>query len=752
MPTKKISRTVKSLKIKPAKKQLAGKPLIVTSGLPYANGPIHIGHLVEYIQTDIIVRALKLAGKEVVYCCADDTHGTPIEVNALKLGIKPEELVAKYYKEHQKDFADYLVKFDSFYHTNSAENRFLSDFVFNALKAAGFIYTKEIEHTYCPNCKRFLPDRFVKGKCPKCGAEDQYGDVCEACGASYSTIELVKPYCAICKTAPVKKKSLHYFFKLSNFTEKLGDWLTTNKNLPSETRNQMLRWVEEGLKDWDISRDGPYFGFKIPGEENKYYYVWLDAPIGYISSLAHYFKGDTTKAIDFWNKSDILHIIGKDIAYFHFLFWPATLMGAELNLPNTILVHGFLTVNGEKMSKSRGTFLTAAEFLKIAKPEYLRFYYASRLDRTPTDIDLNLNDFKEKINSELVANIANFCYRTLSFANTQLESKLGHIAKQDSKLVKQLEAKFAEAIRAYENYEIKDAVKKILEISSEGNGYFQSNQPWKIIKEGSEGKARAKEVVTLAANIVKNLSILLKPIVPDFAEKIEKQLKLNGKLTFDDLGFNLEEHEISSAEIVFKNIEKLELKTEEPFSKPEPKGGSENRRRDLATAKLAVSSGELHCSESGFSLLNLKVGKILEAKQHPDADKLIILQIDLAKEGKRQVVAGMTQFYKPEELVGKKIVLVTNMKPAKLRGVESNGMMLAAELAGKVKVLEAPNSQPGEQVFIAGVKPGDKQITIEEFAEIMLAAKGKKVYCGNKQLKTKTEDIFADIGDGAIIK
>ena len=714
MLKKTIARKAKTLKSK-----IVGKPLIVTNGLTYSNGPIHIGHILEYIQTDIIARALKLAGREVIYCCGEDTHGTPIEVAALQLGIKPEELVAKYYKEHKQDIENYLVSPDSFYTTNSAESKFLSDFIFNALKAAGLIYTKEIELTYCPNCKRFLPDRFVKGKCPKCKTNDQYGDVCEACGASYATIELIEPYCSICKTTPIKKKSLHYFFKLSDFNEKLGNWLTENKNLPSETRNQMLRWVEEGLKDWDISRDGPYFGFKIPGEENKYYYVWLDAPIGYISSLANYFKGDTTKAIDVWNKSDIVHIIGKDIAYFHFLFWPATLMGAELNLPNTILVHGFLTVNGEKMSKSKGTFITAAEFLKIAKPEYLRFYYASRLDRTPTDIDLNLNDFKEKINSELVSNIANFCYRTLSFANTQFESKLGSISNsaEDKKLLKQLEAKFVEAIKAYENYEIKDAVKKILEISSEGNGYFQNNQPWKIIKEGSEGKARAKEVVTFAANIVKNLSILLKPIVPDFAGKIEKQLKLNSKLTFADLGFNLEEHEISRAEIVFKNIENIELKTEEPFSK-----------------------------------LNLKVGKILEAKQHPDADKLIVLQIDLAKEGKRQVVAGMTQFYKPEELVGKKIVLVTNMKPAKLRGVESNGMMLAAELAGKVKVLEAPKSQPGEQVFVSGIKPGEKQITIEEFAEIKLAMKGKKAYCGNKQLKTKAEDIFADIGDGASIK
>jgi methionyl-tRNA synthetase len=716
MPKKTTAGKGKLLNSKPAKKQLAGKPLIVTSGLPYANGPIHLGHLVEYIQTDIIVRALKLAGKEVIYCCADDTHGTPIEVNALKLGIKPEELIAKCYKEHQQDLADYHIKFDSFYSTNSAENKKLADFIFEALKEAGLIYTKEIELTYCPNCKRFLPDRFVKGKCPKCEAEEQYGDSCEACGASYSTTELVNPHCVICKTTPVKKKSLHYFFKLSEFNEKLGDWLTTNKNLPSETKNQMLRWVEDGLKDWDISRDGPYFGFKIPGEENKYYYVWLDAPIGYISSLAHYFKGDTTKAVEHWNKSDILHVIGKDIAYFHFLFWPATLMGAKLNLPNTILVHGFLTVNGEKMSKSRGTFITANEFLKLTNPEYLRFYYASRLDRTPTDIDLNLNDFKEKINSELVSNIANFCYRTLSFANTQLDSKLGKISKQDAKLAKQLEAKFSKVVESYQNYEIKDAVKQILEISSEGNAYFQSNAPWKIIKEGSEGKARAKEVVTLAANIVKNLSILLKPIVPDFAEKIEQQLKLNN-LTFADLGFNLEEHEINRAEIVFKNIEQLEIKTEEPFAK-----------------------------------LNLKVGKILEAKQHPDADKLIVIQVDLGNHGKRQVVAGMTQFYRPEELVGKKIVLVTNMKPAKLRGVESNGMMLAAELAGKVKVLEAPKSQPGEQIFIAGVKPGEKQITIEEFAEIKLTTKDKKAYCGNKQLKTKAEDISVDIADGAAIK
>ncbi|RMF07194.1 methionine--tRNA ligase, partial [Candidatus Woesearchaeota archaeon] len=364
----------------------SGRPVLVTSALPYANGSIHIGHLVEYIQTDIWVRFLKLIGKNAIYCCADDTHGAPIEINASKQGISPEELIAKYYKEHTEDFSKFLIKFDSYYSTNSPENRHYAELIFSRLKEGGHIVTKEEEHTYCEHCKRFLPDRYVKGKCPKCGAEDQYGDVCEKCNATYSTVDLVDPYCVLCKNPPVRKKSRHYYFRLSHFSDFLRDWISSNKELQPEVRNHVLSWIDEGLDDWCISRDGPYFGFKIPGEENKYFYVWLDAPIGYISSTANYCKthGNKCSAEDYWtgNKADIYHFIGKDIIYFHLLFWPAMLKASGFNLPRNVFVHGFLTVNHEKMSKSRGTFLTAREFLEFGNPEHLRYYYAANLSRS----------------------------------------------------------------------------------------------------------------------------------------------------------------------------------------------------------------------------------------------------------------------------------------------------------------------------------------------------------------------------------
>ncbi|MFC2016739.1 methionine--tRNA ligase, partial [Chloroflexota bacterium] len=381
--------------------------VIVTSALPYANGPIHIGHLVEYIQTDIFVRFLRLIGKDVVYCCADDTHGAPIEIKARELGIKPEQLIAKFFKEHQEDFKNFHIKFDSYYTTNSKENKYFSDLIFERLKKKGLIYKKEIEVTYCEHCKRTLPDRYVKGKCPKCKAADQYGDVCEVCNAAYKTVDLIEPYCTICKNKPVRKSSEHYFFKLSKLSGFLEKWIKTNKNLQQETKNFVLNWIKDELEDWNISRDGPYFGFKIPNEENKYYYVWLDAPIGYISSLANYLKS-TKKAEKTWNESKIIHFIGKDITYFHFLFWPAMLYAADLKLPEDIVVHGFLTVNNEKMSKSRGTFFTAKEFLEKYDAEHLRYYYGNVLSKKLADIDLNFDEFRQRINNELVGNLGNF--------------------------------------------------------------------------------------------------------------------------------------------------------------------------------------------------------------------------------------------------------------------------------------------------------------------------------------------------------
>jgi methionyl-tRNA synthetase len=680
---------------------MANKRILVTSALPYANGSIHIGHLVEYIQTDILVRVLRLNKEEVIYCCADDTHGTAIEINARKKGITPERFIEDCYKEHTRDFESYHIKFDSYYTTNSPENKRYSEEIFGELKKKGHIYTKEIELTYCEKCKRFLPDRYVKGKCPKCGAADQYGDVCESCNTAYKTTDLVEPYCTICGSKPIRKMSNHYFFRLSSFSEKLESWLAANKNLQPEVRNQVLSWIKNGLEDWNISRDGPYFGFKIPGEENKYFYVWLDAPIGYIASTANYCKGKSLTAEDYWKKpgSEIIHIIGKDIIYFHLLFWPAVLMGSGYNLPDSIIVHGFLTVNGEKMSKSRGTFLNASEFLGLSKPEYLRYYYASSLSRTMTDINLDLEDYQEKINSELVSNIANFFYRVLSFCNKNFDSEL--LPAEESFLTR---FGYESIIKDYKGLETRNALKQILALSTDGNRYFQDNEPWQKVKTD---RAKAQQAVSNSVNLLKDINILLKPILPVFTQEIEKQLGIKDQ-DFSGLGKNLGKHKIGTAEIIIKNIDKIELKAKDKFSD-----------------------------------FDLRVAKIKSCKSHPNADKLVVLGLELGGGEERTIAAGIRPYYPDEELIGKHIIIVYNLKPALLRGVESKGMLLAASTSKGVFVLSAQSSKPGDSVYALGVdKAPKREITIDEFlsCEIVADEKGSISYNG-KTLKTDTEPI-----------
>ncbi len=672
--------------------------ILVTSALPYANGSIHIGHLVEYIQTDIFVRFLRIAGEDVIYCCADDTHGTPIEINAAKKGKTPEEFIKHYHQEHISDFDKYHIKFDSYYTTNSPENKHYVHKIFNRLKQKGHIYTKDIELTYCENCKRFLPDRYVRGKCPECGAEDQYGDICEKCNTAYKTTDLVEPRCSICHKTPVTKKSNHYFFRLSEFSDKLKDWLVNNKNLQSEIRNQVLNWIENGLDDWNISRDGPYFGFKIPGEDEKYFYVWLDAPVGYIASTANYCKDKDCTAEDYWEKqgAKIIHFIGKDIIYFHLLFWPAVLMGADFNVPDDIVVHGFLTVNREKMSKSRGTFLTASEFAEIANPEYLRYYYASNLPRNMKDVDLDLDDFRQKINRELIAKVGNFFYRVLHFANKRLD---GEIGPAEESFLKRFN--YQPIINDYENVEFRSAVKKIIHLCNDGNKYFQDNEPWAL-----EDKQKVRQVISNSVNLVRDINILLKPILPVFTEKIEKQL--NTQATIKDLGTNLGEHKVNPAKILLDNIEELNLETKDPFTD-----------------------------------LDLRVAEIRSVKDHPDADKLLVMEIDLGKE-KRTIVAGLKKHYDKEELVGKKIVVVKNLKPAKLRGIESQGMLLAADSSEGPKILEAKQSNPGEKVT-AGLKGSPKEVVeFSDFKEIKIKAKGGEIFYRNKKLHTQSEKIKTD--------
>jgi len=674
--------------------------------LPYANGSIHIGHLVEYIETDIFVRFLRLVEEDVVYCCADDTHGAPIAIKAEQLKIKPEELIAKYNKEHLQDFKDFLIKFDSYYTTNSKENKYFSDLIFERAKKKGFIYTKEVEVTYCEHCKRNLPDRYVKGKCPKCGAEDQYGDVCEKCNAAYATVDLVDPYCTICHNTPIRKLSNHYFFKLSTFSGILEKWLNENKNLQPEIVNFILNWIKEGLRDWDISRDGPYFGFNIPGEKDKYYYVWLDAPIGYISSFSNTLGLDVKKAEKEWNKSKIIHFIGKDIIYFHYLFWPAMLTAADLQLPEYIVTHGFLTVQGQKMSKSRGTFMTARQFLNRYKPEYLRYYYAKVLSKKMSDINLDFDDFRDSINNELVANIGNFCYRTISFTNKFFNGQIKEI-DDDESIINEISERVEQIKKSYVDVNTLEAVKNILAISSLGNKYFQEKEPWKLINEDKE---KAQQVLGLCLNIAKNLAIVAAPILPGVSHELQKQLGLKD-LKWNDINFNFKNKKIKKEKIL---VEKLKEAKKEIFP------------------------------------LDLRVAEVVEIREHPEADKLFILKVNLGSE-QRQIVAGLREHYQKEELLNKKIVVVCNLKPAKLKGKLSQGMLLAGEKDNQVGILYADKSDSGDAVTIEDADLDKNQINIEQFSKLCIKVKEGKVLFNDKVLKTEKEEIKVEkVSEGAV--
>ncbi len=533
--------------------------ILITSALPYANGSIHLGHLVEYIQTDIFVRFLKLTGRDAVYMCADDTHGTPIEVKARQKGIRPEELVAIYHEEHQKDFSDFHINFDCFYTTNSPENRHHSELIFGRLRDRGHVVKRPVAQYYCEKDERFLPDRFIKGTCPNCGTQDQYGDVCEACGTAYTPTDLADPHCAICGTAPVIRESVHYFFTLSAYETFLREWVATPGRLQPEIRKFIENWFREGLRDWDISRDGPYFGFKIPGEENKYFYVWLDAPIGYIATTQKFCEASGRDFASYWleSKSQIYHVIGKDIVYFHTLFWPAMLQGAGYSLPTRVLVHGFLTINGEKMSKSRGTFINARDYLDHLDPQYLRYYYAAKLGAQPDDLDLNLEDFATRVNAELINKIANLVSRVVPFVNKNFSARLRQLPPGRDALIGEMLNHVPAVRQNYEAMEFSRAVQDIVAISDVANKYFQDSVPWDLVKTDS---GAAHDVCTLALNACRTVTALIKPILPRFAADVERILRIP-ELRFDDAAhFDLVNHDIGPFERLVERVDPKKVK------------------------------------------------------------------------------------------------------------------------------------------------------------------------------------------------
>ena len=532
--------------------------ILVTSALPYANGEIHLGHLLEYIQTDIWVRFQKMQGNECHYVCADDAHGTPIMLKADELGIDPEELIAGVSERHQADFKDFNVNFSQFHSTHSEENRYFSELIYSRLKDSGFIKTRVISQAFDPEKQMFLPDRFIKGECPKCGADDQYGDNCEACGATYSTTDLINARSVVSGAVPIEKESEHYFFDLPQFEKQLKDW-TNAGHLQDEVSNKLAEWFEQGLQQWDISRDKPYFGFQIPGTEDKYFYVWLDAPIGYMASFKKLCDNSDLEFDDFFAKgsdTELYHFIGKDIVYFHALFWPATLMGSNFRTPNAIFAHGFLSVNGQKMSKSRGTFIQARTYLQTLNPECLRYYYAYKLSSKIDDIDLNLEDFKQRVNSDIVGKVVNIASRSASFVVKKYDKELSaQCIEQD--LYNEFVAAGPEIAARYEARNFGHAMRSIMKLADKANQYIDEKKPWQLAKE--EGKAQeVHEVTSLAINLFRVLMTYLKPVLPEMAKSSEEFLNIDS-LNWDDIENPLTSHHINKFKPLMTRIEDEQL-------------------------------------------------------------------------------------------------------------------------------------------------------------------------------------------------
>ncbi len=671
------------------------RKIVVTSALPYANGPIHIGHLVEYLQTDIWVRFHKMCGRQCLYFCADDTHGTPIMISARAAGISPEVLIEQMQKEHKADFDDFHIEFDNYYSTHSPENKNFSELIFSRLNEAGSIVKRNVEQTYCENCKMSLPDRFVRGTCPRCKAEHQYGDSCEVCSATYRPTELINPYCATCRAGPTLKTSEHYFFKLADFEKQLKD-LIAGGHTQKSVANKLDEWFKIGLKDWDISRDGPYFGFKIPGEENKFFYVWLDAPIGYMASAKNYCDKNNLDFDKVWNSDEyeLYHFIGKDIMYFHALFWPAMLIGAGFKTADKLFVHGFLTVNGEKMSKSRGTFIDASTYIRYLDPEYLRYYYASKLTSGVEDIDLRTEDFVNKINSDLVGKLANLASRSGPMLTKKLDSQLGQLDEKGEQLINKLTAAKDQIIRDYEGLNYASVVRTIIALADDANRYVEQNQPWTTVKTDLE---RTRTTLTAVINAVRILTIYLKPILPKYAEKVEKFLNVD-KLSFADVETVLANHKINEFERLVERIDKEQVNAMMEESKEGPRLAGTQTQSSQPVAAAPVEPLKPECTIEDFAKIDLRIAKVVKAEAVEGADKLLRLDLDVGGLQK-SALAAIAKAYKPDELTGKIVVYFANLKPRKMRFGLSQGMILAVGTGGKdIFMLSAD----------AGAKPGQK--------------------------------------------
>ncbi|MDH5551818.1 MAG: methionine--tRNA ligase [Nitrosomonas sp.] len=698
---------------------MSKRKILVTSALPYANGSIHLGHLVEYIQTDIWVRFLKMQGHEVHYVCADDTHGTPIMLRAEKEGMTPEALIARVHSEHFNDFQGFHVHFDNFHTTHSAETQHFSEDIYTKLKAAGLIAMRDIEQLYDPVKEMFLPDRFVKGECPKCEAKDQYGDSCEVCGAAYAPTDLKNPYSAVSGAVPVKKSSEHFFFSLSDTrcVEFLRRWTREAGHLQLEAANKMHEWLGEAgenkLSDWDISRDAPYFGFEIPDAPGKYFYVWLDAPIGYMGSFKNLCDQNQLDFDEFWEKdstAELYHFIGKDILYFHALFWPAMLEHAGYRTPTKIFSHGFLTVNGEKMSKSRGTFITASSFLEQGlNPEWLRYYYAAKLNASMEDIDLNLEDFAMRVNSDLVGKYVNIASRCAGFITKRFDGKLVD-GDEYCQLQQMVDDRFSswrpDAIgKAYEEREFSVAVRAIMKYADEANEMIHELAPWEIAKDSSRDD-ELQRVCSLGIQLFYILSCYLKPILPETVNQIEGFLNCESlkwpKLEEGEPVSNLllpAGHAINSYKHLMTRIEAKKIDALVAANKQTLTATTTTQ--PVVNATVAIEPIAETIGIEDFSKIDLRVAKIINAEHVDGAKKLLKLTLDIGSE-QRTVFAGIKSAYDPEQLKGRMTVMVANLAPRQMKFGLSEGMVLASssgEAGGGLYILSPDDgAQPGMRV------------------------------------------------------
>ncbi|HSG04676.1 MAG TPA: methionine--tRNA ligase [Marinobacterium sp.] len=670
------------------------RKILVTSALPYANGPIHLGHLVEYIQTDIWVRFQKQRGNSCTYVCADDAHGTPIMLKADQMGITPQQLIDKVSEEHQRDFAGFLVNFDNYYSTHSEENREFASLIYTRLRDAGHIAKRTITQAYDPEKEMFLPDRFIKGECPKCGAADQYGDSCESCGATYSPTELKNAYSAVSGAKPIEKDSEHYFFKLEDFEEFLKGWVDTH--VQSQMKHKLNEWFESGLQQWDISRDAPYWGFEIPDAPGKYFYVWLDAPIGYMASFKNWADRNGVNFDDYWAKdsdAELYHFIGKDIAYFHTLFWPAELHGAGFRTPTGVFCHGFLTVNGQKMSKSRGTFIMAETYLKHLKPEYLRYYFAAKLGSGIDDIDLSLDDFRLRVNADLVNKVVNIASRCAGFLTKKFDGQLADELAEP--------ALYADAVAAgtgiadaYEKREYARAMREIMALADKANQYIDAAEPWVLAKqEGKESEVQA--CCSMGINLFRVILNYLAPVLPEVAKQGAEFLNIEDQ-SWDAINAPLLNHKINKFKPLMQRVEPEQIERV-----------IEDSKQNLQAAQAAAPSKRVPAIEpiadeisfDDFAKVDLRVVRIAKAEHVEGADKLLRLTLDLG-EGTRNVFAGIKSAYSPEDLEGKLTVMVANLAPRKMKFGMSEGMVLAAGPGGKDLWILEPQSgaQPGMRI------------------------------------------------------